>query len=85
MPLIHRRILRGELGAWYFRDLAPIAVASVTAAALMAWWLGPLPPTAIGLAQLSLVSALTLAAGALASGFVRSQVRALGAHATGSA
>jgi hypothetical protein len=41
-----------------------------------------LPRNAIGLAQLALASALTLAAGGLASGFVRSQIRALWAHAT---
>jgi O-antigen/teichoic acid export membrane protein len=85
MPLIHRRMLHGELAAWYLRDLAPIAVTSTSAAALMAWWLGPLPGGANGLAQLALVSVLTLVAGALASGFVRTQVRALWAHATGSA
>jgi O-antigen/teichoic acid export membrane protein len=82
MPLIHRRILRGELAAWYLRDVAPITIASVTAAALTAHWLSPLPRNAIGLAQLALASALTLAAGGLASGFVRSQIRALWAHAT---
>jgi len=82
MPLIHRRLLRGELAAWYLRDVAPVAVASVAAAALLAWWLGPLPRNTIGLAQLVLVSALTLAAGALASGFVRSQIRALGGFAS---
>jgi len=82
MPLIHRRILRGALAAWYLRDLAPIAVASAAAATLMAWWLGPLPRSALGLAQLTLVSVSTLAAGALASGFVRSQVRALWAPVT---
>jgi O-antigen/teichoic acid export membrane protein len=77
MPLIHRRILRGELAAWYLRDVAPITIASVLAAAALAGWLSPLPRSALGLAQLALVCALTLAAGALASGFVRSQIRAV--------
>jgi O-antigen/teichoic acid export membrane protein len=77
MPLIHRRILPGELASWYLRDVAPVASASVAAALLAARWLSPLPRGAAGLAQLALVSALTLAAGALASGFVRSQLRAL--------
>jgi O-antigen/teichoic acid export membrane protein len=85
MPLIHRRILRGELAAWYLRDVAPVAVASVFAAALMSWWFDPLPRNANGLAQLALVSAFTLAAGALASGFVRSQLRAFWTHLTVSA
>jgi len=76
MPLIHRRILRGELAAWYLRDVAPVAAASALTAALVAWWLGPLARGALGLAQLTLASVLTLAAGALASGFVRSQIRA---------
>jgi hypothetical protein len=82
MPLIHRRILRGELAAWYLRDVAPVAIASTIVAALLAAALGPLARGAAGLAQLALVSALTLAAGALASGFVRSQLRALWMHAT---
>jgi O-antigen/teichoic acid export membrane protein len=77
MPLIHRRVLRGELAAWYLRDLAPITIASVIAALLAASWLGPLPRNVLGLAQLAAVSALTLAAGALASGFVRTQIHAL--------
>src|SRR5437879_2925500 len=52
MPLIHRRILRGELAAWYLRDVAPITIASLTAAALTAHWLRPLPRNAIALAHL---------------------------------
>jgi len=75
MPMIHRRILRGELANWYLHDVAPIAVASVVAALLAARWLSPLAGGAPGLAQLALASALTLAAGALASGFVRSQIQ----------
>ncbi len=77
MPLVHRRILRGELMAWYLRDVAPVAVASVIAALLASRLFSPLPPGALGLAQLALVSAITLSAGALASGFIRSQIRAL--------
>ena len=41
-------MLRGELAAWYLRDLAPLVGASVTAAALLAWWLGPIPGGAMG-------------------------------------
>jgi O-antigen/teichoic acid export membrane protein len=85
MPLIHRRILRGELAAWYLRDVAPITVASVVAAALTARWLSPLPRSVSGLAQLTLVSALTLVAGALASRFIRSQIRAMWVWAVGRA
>jgi O-antigen/teichoic acid export membrane protein len=77
MPLIHRRILRGELAAWYLRDVVPISVASAVVALLASRLLSPLAQGALGLAQLALVSALTLSAGALASGFVRSQIRAL--------
>jgi hypothetical protein len=36
-----------------------------------------LPRSALGLAQFALICALTLAAGALASGYVRSQIRAI--------
>ena len=82
MPLIHRHILRGELAAWYLRDVAPVAAASTLVAALLAAALSPLPRGAAGLAQLALVSALTLGAGALASRFVRSQLCALWAYVT---
>ncbi len=75
MPIIHWHILRGELAAWYLRDVAPVAIVSVAVAAISAWWLSPLPRGATGIAQLFCVSMLTLTAGALASGFVRGQIR----------
>jgi O-antigen/teichoic acid export membrane protein len=75
VPLMHRRLLHGEMAAWYLRDnLPPILAALVTALALD--HLLPAPPRSIpGLALLGFVSVATLAMSALASPSIRKAMR----------
>lgn len=71
IPLMHRRLLRTEMKAWYIQDtLSPIFAATIAALALD-WLLPPLSRSAVGVALLGLASIITLAASASASKMVR--------------
>jgi O-antigen/teichoic acid export membrane protein len=67
IPLMHRRLLRGEMAKWYLHDVLPPAVAASIVALTMASLLPPLPRSILGVAWLAFASLLTLAASALAS------------------
>lgn len=71
IPLMHRRLLRGELASWYLRDNLPPVVAASATAVMLGWLLSPLPRTIAGAAWLALASLMTLLASALASATVR--------------
>ncbi len=62
IPLMHRRLLRGEMSRWYFADMLPALVASVVVVLL--WRVGlPIVPAGIsGVAVLALVTGTTLIA-----------------------
>jgi O-antigen/teichoic acid export membrane protein len=71
VPLMHRRLLRGELSAWYIHDVAkPFVGAAATASA--GWWLirsitNPIPL----FTALTVISCLTFAAAALTIPWMR--------------
>lgn len=67
IPLMHRRLLHGEMAKWYLRDILPPAFAASVASLAMAALLPPLPRTLHGLAWLACASLVTLVASALAS------------------
>lgn len=75
IPLMHRRLLCGELGTWFLRDTLP----SVLAAMAMALTLNAVLPSfarnASGFFLLTAVSSLVLCASALASRAIRSSIR----------
>jgi O-antigen/teichoic acid export membrane protein len=74
IPVMHRRLLVGEMKAWYVRDILPPVAASVAVAGL-GRLLIPFPTgTAAGVATLAAVGACTLAAALLAAPIVREQV-----------
>jgi O-antigen/teichoic acid export membrane protein len=77
VPLMHCRLMRGELGKWYLQDvLPPIVVAS--AIALAADLLLPsLPRNPHGFFMLAITSAITLASTALSTPFTRSLLQRL--------
>lgn len=71
MPLMHRGLLIGELGAFYFRDiLPPVLVATITAA--VAYSVGPrLQRDAVSIMWLGLTGFCALAFSTLAASRVR--------------
>ena len=71
VPLMHRRLLRGELSAWYIHDVAkPFGAAAATASA--GWWLirSIMNPIPLAMA-LMVISGLTFAAAALTVPWMR--------------
>lgn len=75
VPLMHRRLLRGELSHWYVRDLLPPAIAAA-AVALAAGWLLPSPARSLdGVLLLAVVSATALLSAAMAAPLVRGLLR----------
>jgi O-antigen/teichoic acid export membrane protein len=77
VPLMHRRLLRGELYTWCVHDLMPPVIAA-TAIALSARWLFPtLTRDLSGFLSLLAISVATLLAAALSASSVRLQARQL--------
>lgn len=76
IPLMHRRLLRGEMASWYFHDVAP-SVATASAIALGLHFLTPpLPRSMLGAIWLGTASTAILIASTLASHGARSSMRA---------
>lgn len=71
IPLMHRRLLRGEMANWYLRDILPSVLAASAVALTLRLLLPPLPRTILGAAWLAFASLITLAVSALASKAVR--------------
>lgn len=72
IPLMHRRLLRGEMARWYLHDVLPPFLAATVAAMTLKLLLPPLPRTIPGIAMLALASFATLILSALASKSIRS-------------
>lgn len=71
LPLMHRRLLRGELRSWYLYDILP-PIAAAAFVVLSAKWLGPeVDRNPAGIAWLATVGTLTLMAATAASRDVR--------------
>lgn len=75
IPLMHRRLLRGEMARWYLHDVLPPVLAASIVALVLASLLPPLPRAIHGVAWLACASLVTLIASALASRGVRAKAR----------
>jgi O-antigen/teichoic acid export membrane protein len=75
IPLMHRRLLRGELSRWYRRDLLPPAIGAATVALAAGWLLPSLPRSLHGMLLLTMASAVTLFCAAMAAPLVRGLIR----------
>ncbi|MEO7433197.1 MAG: oligosaccharide flippase family protein [Dokdonella sp.] len=71
IPIMHRRLLRGELSRWYLRDLAPSLVMALAVVSIARLILPPLPRDAAGLSMLAFAGILTLTAATAAAPEVR--------------
>lgn len=67
VPLIHRRLLRGELRHWYMRDVLPPVLAALAVVALAKWLHPSLTRDVAGVAWLAGIGLVALASAAMAS------------------
>jgi O-antigen/teichoic acid export membrane protein len=74
LPRMHKRLLRGELAAWYLRDLLPPVMAAAVTALVARAVLPALTRTPAGLGMFLAVCMLTLAAAALSAPATRRRV-----------
>jgi O-antigen/teichoic acid export membrane protein len=75
IPLMHRRLMRGEMSKWYLQDMLPPFIAAATAGAISRWLVPALSRNLQGVFQLVAVSGITLCVAALASPAVWSHIR----------
>lgn len=75
IPLMHRRLLNGEMSHWYLSDILPPLAASVFVAALWRAGVRETPGGLSGAALLLLVTATTVAASLAVSRYPRIMVR----------
>ena len=75
VPLMHRRLLRGELARWYLRDLLPPIAAAAVVATAARLLLPAIPDTVTGIAILAAIGLGTLLAAALCSPAARTVLR----------
>jgi O-antigen/teichoic acid export membrane protein len=71
IPVMHRHILHDELSAWYKMDIFPALVASLATTGTLKILIGEFNLDTVGFFGLTVISLLTLAAAALATGQVR--------------
>lgn len=75
IPLIHRRLLRGEMARWYLHDTLPPLLCALIATLVLRTLLPPLPRTLTSVALLGGVSLVTLVCSALSSKSARGMIR----------
>jgi len=75
LPLMHRRLLRGELTRWYIRDILPPGVTAAAVAIVAGWLLPALPRSVDGTFLLVVVSATVLLSAAMAAPMVREMLQ----------
>lgn len=81
IPIMHRRLLHGEMARWYLRDNLPPILAATAIATGLSLLLPPISRTVLGFAILAIAAMATLIGSSLASGEVRTQAhRWLTAH-----
>ncbi|WP_417472414.1 oligosaccharide flippase family protein [Luteimonas mephitis] len=71
VPLMHRKLLRGEMSRWFGQDVLPPLLASTVVTVSLAASVDPLPRTPYGVIVLAVVCAATLTASVMASRSVR--------------
>nr|WP_063573926.1 oligosaccharide flippase family protein [Luteibacter rhizovicinus] len=74
VPLMHRRLLRGELGHWYLNDVLPPVLAATVVGAGWRWMSLPVPAGIGGWAMLTFEGCVMLAAASIASPAVRQRL-----------
>jgi O-antigen/teichoic acid export membrane protein len=74
IPLMHRRLLRGEMAAWYLQDNLPSILAALATALVAGMMLPPVSRSLGSMLWLGTVSGMTLLASALASRNVRNRM-----------
>lgn len=74
IPLMHRRLLHGEMAAWYLRDNLPPILAALATALVVGTVLPPVSRSLSSMLWLGVASGMTLFAGALASPSVRNKM-----------
>jgi O-antigen/teichoic acid export membrane protein len=74
IPVMHRRLLVGEMRAWYLQDLLPPVLASVIVAGLARSFIEVPKGVLAGIATIGLVGVCTLAAAVLSAPLARRQV-----------
>jgi len=62
LPLMHRRLMRGQLKTWILESIGPPILAAATCSAVLALVLPPIGRSVIGLMQLGLIVAIVLTA-----------------------
>ncbi len=75
VPLMHRRLLQGEMANWYLKDVLPPFLAAAAVALGARWLIPPLMRDLTGLLVLALVSGASLLAAALAAAPVRALLK----------
>ena len=75
IPLMHRRLMRGEMFRWYLEDILPPFIAATFVGMVCRWLVPELPRNARGIIELIAISGITLSAAALMSPKTRSLVR----------
>ncbi|MFC5526636.1 lipopolysaccharide biosynthesis protein [Rhodanobacter ginsengisoli] len=75
IPLMHRRLLRGEMARWYVRDMLPPAIAAAACVLVVGKLLPALSRSYEGIFLLAMVSVATLLSAALAAPLVREMLR----------
>lgn len=75
IPLMHRRLLRGQMGTWYLRDTLPSVLAATAVALSLNAVLPSFARNFPGFLLLTVASGLVLCASALASQAVRRSMR----------
>ena len=74
IPLMHRRLMRGELSKWYFQDILPPSI-SATSIALLGGWLVPAVQRNVsGVLLLTAVSVATLIVSGFSAPLVREHI-----------
>ncbi|MBA2077886.1 oligosaccharide flippase family protein [Rhodanobacter sp. PCA2] len=75
IPIMHRRLLRGEMVHWYLKDIIPPILAAISTTLILRLFLSPLPRSMTGIAIFGFISLMVLTASAMASKAVRGMAR----------
>ncbi len=74
VPLMHRRLLRGELQRWYLKDVLPPLLAAIVVGAGWRWISLPVPAGFLGWVTLTFEGCVMLAAASISSAAVRQRL-----------